>query len=88
MPALMCAAAELIAATLSAKRSSDALMRRADEIRSEWPVHVQPPQHIQDQLEAVARATLLKQFPREFVEKAAEIQRSQQNKDQPGEPSA
>jgi hypothetical protein len=88
MPALMGAAAELIAATLSAKRLSDALMRRADEIRSEWPVHVEPPQEIQDQLEAVARATLFKQFPREFVEKAAEIQRFQQNKDQPGEPSA
>jgi hypothetical protein len=88
MPALMGAAAQLIEAALTAKRLSEALMRRADEIRSTWPLHADPPQEVQDRLEAVARATLLKQFPREFVDKAAELQRSRHEQDERTGPRA
>ncbi len=76
VPALFRAAAELVDATLTARRLSDALMVRADEIRGAWPVPSDPPPEVTEQLEAVARATLLKEFPREFVEGVTRRQRS------------
>jgi hypothetical protein len=67
MPALAASAADLIKARVTAKRLSDALMGRADEIRSAWPDVGDIPPEIREQTEAVARATLMKQFPAEFI---------------------
>ena len=42
-------------------------MGRADEIRSAWPDVGDIPAEIREQTEVVARATLMKQFPTEFI---------------------
>ena len=67
MPALAASVADLITATATAKRLSDALMARADEIRSAWPEVGDIPPEIREHTERIARATLMKQFPAEFV---------------------
>jgi hypothetical protein len=87
MPALAAAAAELIQAAITAGRLSKVLMSRADEIRSTWPIHEDPPAEVQQQLEAVARATLMKQFPREFLEQAAQVQGARQEPAEGAEPT-
>jgi hypothetical protein len=50
MPALLAAAAELVDATLTARRLSHALMSRADEIRGTWPVPSDPPAEVREHL--------------------------------------
>jgi hypothetical protein len=45
-------------------------MARADEIRSSWPDLGDIPPEIREHTEVVARATLMKQFPPEFIAQA------------------
>ena len=76
LPALRAAAAELLQANANAKRLSDRLLARADEIRATWPETETPPQEVIDYLEIVARATLLKQFPADFIQRVQSAERA------------
>jgi len=70
MPALAAATLELMNAGRTAKRLTTQLYERSRELMATWPESEDPPPEVVKALEVIARATLLKEFPRDLVEQA------------------
>jgi hypothetical protein len=79
---LAAAAGELIPITQQAERLRQQLDARNEEIRASWPKHEQPPEDVQKFVEEVGRITMLKQFPKEVLDKARAAREADQRERQ------
>jgi hypothetical protein len=70
LPHLAGAAADLIGLYSTAMRLANHVLRRANEIRDAWPSGSEPPDEVRAMLDRFARMTILKQFPRAFLDQA------------------